>query len=178
MMVPVPSRSVCASLAMLFAASTVAQMDDVTISAEPLRDGIWMLTGRGGNMGLSVGEEATVLIDDQFAPLTDRIVAAIADITDRPVDYVLNTHWHDDHTGGNENFGAAGSLIVAHDRVRTRMVAGQTMGNGRVIEPAPPAALPVVTFNDALGLHVNGLTVRGLHAPAAHTDGDTIVHFQ
>jgi glyoxylase-like metal-dependent hydrolase (beta-lactamase superfamily II) len=163
---------------MLFAAPTVAQMDDVTISAEPLRDGIWMLTGRGGNMALSVGEEATVLIDEQFAPLTDRIVAAIADITDRPVDYVLNTHWHYDHTGGNENFGAAGSLIVAHDRVRTRMVAGQTMGNGRVIEPAPPAALPVVTFNDALGLHVNGLTVRGLHAPAAHTDGDTIVHFQ
>jgi len=170
-------RSFCAALSMSLASSALAQMDDVTISAEPLRDGIYMLRGRGGNMGLSVGEDATVLIDDQFAPLTERIVAAIAGITERPVDYVLNTHWHYDHTGGNENFGEAGSLIMAHDSVRTRMVAGQTMGNGRVIEPAPPAALPVVTFNDVLGLHVNGLTVRGLHAPAAHTDGDTIVHF-
>jgi glyoxylase-like metal-dependent hydrolase (beta-lactamase superfamily II) len=171
------ARFLCPSLGMLFAASTLAQMDDVTISAEPLRDGIYMLTGRGGNMGLSVGDDATVLIDDQFAPLTERIVAAIAEVTDRPVDYVLNTHWHYDHTGGNENFGEAGSLIMAHDNVRSRMVAGQTMGNGRVIEPAPPAALPVVTFNDSLGLHVNGHTVRGLHVSAAHTDGDTIVHF-
>ncbi|MEE4278727.1 MAG: MBL fold metallo-hydrolase [Halieaceae bacterium] len=164
--------------AALFATSSLAQMEDVVIEAQPLRDGIYMLTGAGGNMGLSVGDDATFLIDDQFAPLTDRIVAAIAKVSDRPVDYVLNTHWHYDHTGGNENFGKSGSLIMAHDNVRARMVAGQNMGNGRVIEPAVPAALPVVTFNDSLGLHVNGQTVRGIHVNPAHTDGDTIVHFQ
>ncbi|MEO1082287.1 MAG: MBL fold metallo-hydrolase [Pseudomonadota bacterium] len=153
------------------------EMDDVVIEAQALRDGIYMLTGRGGNIGLSVGEDATFIIDDQFAPLTEKIVAAIAKISDRPVDYVLNTHWHYDHTGGNENFGKSGSLILAHDNVRTRMVAGQTMGSGRVIEPAPDAALPVVTFNDELGLHVNGQTVRGIHVKAAHTDGDMIIHF-
>ncbi len=158
--------------------TAVAQMEDVVIEAQLVRDGVYMLTGSGGNMGLCVGDEATFLIDDQFAPLTPKIEAAIAEVSDRPVDYILNTHWHYDHTGGNENFGKKGSLILAHDNVRTRMIAGQTMGNGRVVEPAPPVALPVVTFNDELGLHVNGHTIRGLHLPAAHTDGDTIVRFR
>ena len=177
------TKGIIASLAtcclvQLAPGATAQDMDDVVIEAQALRDGIYMLTGRGGNIGLSVGDDATFIIDDQFAPLTEKIVAAIAEVSDRPVDYVLNTHWHYDHTGGNENFGERGSLIMAHDNVRTRMVAGQTMASGRVVEPAPDAALPVVTFNSELGLHVNGQTVRGIHVPAAHTDGDMIIHFE
>lgn len=164
----------------LFACSALAQdsMQDVEVEAQQVADGIYMLTGRGGNIGLSVGEDATFIVDDQFAPLTERIVAAIAEISDRPVDYVLNTHWHYDHTGGNENFGKRGALIMAHDNVHKRMEAGQTMVSGRVVEPAPPIALPVVTFNDALTLHTNGQTITGHHVHHAHTDGDTIVFFK
>ncbi len=153
-------------------------MADVVIEAQPVADGIYMLTGRGGNIGVSVGEDATFIIDDQFAPLTERIVAAIAEISDRPVDYVLNTHWHYDHTGGNENLGKAGALIMAHDHVHERMQAGQTLGTGRVVEPAPKAALPVVTFSETLTLHANGQTILGTHIANAHTDGDTIVFFR
>ena len=154
-------------------------MAGVEISVEEVADGLYMLTGRGGNIGLSAGDEATFIIDDQYAPLTDRIVAAIGTVTERPVDYVLNTHWHFDHTGGNENFGRRGALIMAHDNVRKRMKAGQVIeAFDRMIEPAPAVALPVVTFNDTLTLHANGYTIRGLHVPAAHTDGDTIVLFE
>lgn len=153
-------------------------MEDVTISVQPLRDGIYMLKGQGGNIGLSVGSDATFIVDDQFAPLTDKIVAAISGVSDRPVDYVINTHWHYDHTGGNENFGKRGALIMAHDNVHPRMRAGATLGSGRVVEPAPDIALPVVTFRDRLTLTVNNQTVRGVHVPTAHTDGDVIVFFE
>lgn len=174
------ARIASLSLAMLLplAPGAGAEMEDVVIEAQQIGEGIYMLTGQGGNIGLSVGADATFIIDDQFAPLTARIVEAIATVSDRPVDYVLNTHWHYDHTGGNENFGARGALIMAHDNVHKRMEAGQTMGTGRVVEPAPPVALPVITFNDALTLHVNGQTIKGIHIESAHTDGDTIVHFQ
>ena len=175
-----PIAPVAAALASLILApvSPRAQMDDVAIEVQPIRAGIYMLTGRGGNIGLSVGEDATFIVDDQFAPLTDKIVAAIAEVSDRPVDYVLNTHWHYDHTGGNENFGKRGALIMAHDNVHTRMQAGQTLGSGRVVAPAPRVALPIVTFNDTLTLRINGQTIRGMHIEAAHTDGDTLVHFR
>ena len=158
--------------------SLAQEMDDVEITAEKVADGIYMLLGRGGNIGLSVGNDATFIVDDQFAPLTEKIIAAIAEVSDRPVDYVLNTHWHYDHTGGNENFGERGALIMAHDNVHKRMEAGQTMPSGRVVEPAPDVALPVVTFNDTLTLRVNGQTIKGMHVHHAHTDGDTLVHFQ
>ena len=145
----------------------------------PVADGIYILTGRGGNIGLSIGDDATFIVDDQYAPLTDRIVAAIAEVTERPVDYVLNTHWHFDHTGGNENFGERGALIMAHDNVRKRMAAGQYMAAfDRQVEPAPDVALPVITFNDQLTLHANGQTIQGMHVHHAHTDGDTMVFFQ
>jgi glyoxylase-like metal-dependent hydrolase (beta-lactamase superfamily II) len=154
-------------------------MADVEIEVQEVGDGLYMLTGRGGNIGLSAGDDATFIIDDQYAPLTDRIVAAIGSVTERPVDYVLNTHWHFDHTGGNENFGTRGALIMAHDNVRKRMKAGQVIeAFGRSVDPAPAVALPVVTFNDRLTLHANGHTIRGLHVPAAHTDGDTMVFFE
>ncbi|MEM7764245.1 MAG: MBL fold metallo-hydrolase [Pseudomonadota bacterium] len=153
-------------------------MADVKIEAIDVRDGIYMLSGRGGNIGLATGPEATFIVDDQFAPLTERIIAAIAELTDRPVDYVLNTHWHFDHTGGNENLGKQGALIIAHDNVRTRMAAGQYVkAFDMQIEPAPRVALPVVTFDNTLTLHVNDATIRGIHVHHAHTDGDTLVHF-
>lgn len=164
---------------LVLATSSAAQnpMDGVEITIQPVADGLFMLTGRGGNLGLSVGKDATFLVDDQFAPLTDKIVEAVARVTARPIDYVLNTHWHFDHTGGNENLGDS-ALIIAHDNVHTRMKNGQFMEAFQMqIDPAPEVALPVVTFNDTLTLHVNDLTIRGFHTAHAHTDGDTIVHF-
>ena len=173
----VPFR-LCAGVALLaLSAMASAQYEEVVVDAEPVTAGIYLLTGRGGNIGLSVGEDATFIIDDQYAPLTDKIVAAIGAITDRPVDFVLNTHWHGDHSGGNENFGQAGALILAHDNVHKRMATGQSMATGREVPPAPAAALPVVTFNDTLTLHINGQSIRGLHVHNAHTDGDTILYF-
>ncbi|MFT4769717.1 MAG: cyclase [Glaciecola sp.] len=163
--------------ALLSSLTVLAQTEETQIQAEQVAKGIYMRTGRGGNIGLSAGEDATFIIDDQFAPLTDTIVTAIAAITDRPVDYALNTHWHGDHTGGNENFGKQGALIMAHAKVRSRMTEGCVAGE-RSIEPAPKVALPVVTFNDALSLHVNSQTIKGIHIHHAHTDGDVIVYFR
>ncbi|MEO0616479.1 MAG: MBL fold metallo-hydrolase [Pseudomonadota bacterium] len=168
------------TLALAAAQPAAAQnpMENVEITVLPVGDGLYMLMGRGGNLGLSVGDDATFLIDDQFAPLTDKIVAAVATVTDRPIDYVLNTHWHFDHTGGNENLGDS-TVIMAHDNVRKRMAEGQFLEAFQMqIDPAPEVALPVLTFNDTLTLHVNGLTIHGFHVEHAHTDGDTLVHFE
>jgi glyoxylase-like metal-dependent hydrolase (beta-lactamase superfamily II) len=137
-----------------------------------------MLMGAGGNMGLSVGEDATFLIDDQFGPLTAKIQAAIAAVTDKPAKFILNTHWHFDHTGGNENFGGTGAVIVAHENVRRRMSTDQFIEFMKTPVPASPhAALPVVTFAQGLTFHLNGDEMRVIHVPRAHTDGDAIVHF-
>src|SRR6056297_177614 len=153
-------------------------MADVEIGVTDLGDGLYLLTGRGGNMGLSVGEDATFLIDDQFAPLTPKIRAAIAELTDQPVKFVFNTHWHFDHVGGNENFGETGSVIVAHDNVRERMSKDQFLeAFNREVPASPPEALPVVTFNDRVTFHLNGETIRAFHTPHAHTDGDSVIHF-
>jgi glyoxylase-like metal-dependent hydrolase (beta-lactamase superfamily II) len=163
------------------AAPAVAQGQDfskVDIRSEQLASGVYMLTGAGGNIGLSVGEDAPFIVDDQFAPLTDKIVAAIRAITDKPVRFVVNTHWHGDHTGGNENFGKAGAVIVAHDNVRKRMSTEQFNEVFKSTTPASPrAALPVVTFAQSVTLHLNGDAVQVTHVPPAHTDGDSIVHF-
>jgi cyclase len=164
----------------LAAGSTVAQQDfsKVEIRATKLTETTYMLTGAGGNLGLSVGEDAVFLIDDQFAPLTDRINAAIAKITPKPVRFVLNTHWHFDHTGGNENYGRAGALIVAHENVRKRMSTDQFIEFLRMnTKPSPKPALPVVTFAGAMSFHINGEEIRAIHVPRAHTDGDAVVHF-
>jgi glyoxylase-like metal-dependent hydrolase (beta-lactamase superfamily II) len=137
-----------------------------------------MLTGAGGNIGLSVGEDAAFVIDDQFAPLTEKILAAVRKVTDKPVRFVINTHWHGDHTGGNENLGKAGAVILAHDNVRKRMSVEQFNRDLDRRSPASPkGALPVVTFSESATLHLNGDTVHLVHVPPAHTDGDSIVHF-
>jgi cyclase len=165
----------------LFALPAFAQQDfsKVEIRTEKLSDSVYMLVGAGGNLGLSVGEDAVFLVDDQFAPLTPKIEAAIAKITPQTVKFVLNTHWHGDHTGGNENLGKAGALIVAHENVRKRMsVENFIEFLGMKTQPDPRAALPVVTFTTDITFHLNGDEIFAQHAPRAHTDGDAIVHFR
>lgn len=145
----------------------------VEIKAEPLADGIAVLFGAGGNIGVSYGPDGTVLIDDQFAPLTGKINAAVKDLGAEPVKYVINTHWHGDHTGGNENLGQSGVLIMAHDHVRDRLIKGNDS-----TPPAAPEALPVVTYHDGIKLHLNGDEIRVQHMSHGHTDGDSVVFWK
>ncbi|MEP7067780.1 MAG: MBL fold metallo-hydrolase [Usitatibacter sp.] len=166
------------ALGMIGTAATAQDFSKVEIKTTRLGETTYMMEGAGGNLGLSVGDDAVFLVDDQFAPLSERISAAIAKITAKPVKFLLNTHWHYDHTGGNENFGKAGSIIVAHENVRKRMSSEQFIEFMRTTVPASPAAaLPMVTFASSVTFHVNGEEVRAVHVPRAHTDGDAIVHF-
>ncbi|NNC71578.1 MAG: MBL fold metallo-hydrolase [Sphingomonadaceae bacterium] len=168
-----------AAFALLLAGPALAQdnpMADVEIRAEQLAPGVAVLFGRGGNIGVSYGEDGTVLIDDQFAPLTARIQGAIGDLGADPVRFLINTHWHFDHSGGNENFGEAGALIMAHDNVRIRMTQGS---EGRfTVPPAPPVGLPVITYHDGIKLHLNGDTVHVVHMHDGHTDGDSVIWWE
>ncbi len=158
---------------------TAQDFDAVEIEATDLGGGIHMLTGQGGNIGVSVGSDGVVLIDDQFAPLSKKILAAVARISPGNVRFVLNTHWHGDHTGGNENLGLGGAVIVAHDNVRERMSVEQFMAAfGRRVPASPKAALPIVTFDQSMTLHFNGGEIHVFHVDPAHTDGDSIVHFR
>ncbi len=158
-----------------------AQQDDmsyVQIRVTQLTDNIYVLFGAGGNIGLSVGEDGAFLIDDQFAPLSEKITAAVATVTDEPISFLLNTHYHFDHTGGNENFGKAGTMIVAHENVYERMSTEQVISFfDKTIPPAPEAALPVITFTDEMTFHWNDDDINVFHAEIAHTDGDSIVYF-
>ena len=153
--------------------------DAVKIKSTKVAEGVYMLEGEGGNIGVSVGDDGVFLIDDQFAPLTQRIVDAVKAITDKPVRFLINTHYHGDHTGGNENLGKAGVVIVAHDNVYKRLAAGGVI---KLLKqnnpPAPRAALPVLTFTDKATLHYNGDDVVAHHIPPAHTDGDVFVQFK
>ncbi len=151
--------------------------DDVTIKVEKIAPGIAVLFGQGGNIGLSYGTDGNVLIDDQFAPLTPRILAAIATIDPDPVQFLINTHFHFDHTGGNENFAKTGAIIVAQDNVRVRMAQGSAV-LGNKIGPSPTGALPVVTFTRDMKIYRNGDTLNIFYAPHAHTDGDAIIQFE
>lgn len=167
--------------AALAAAPAAAQEQDfskVEIKTEAVAPGVHVLFGAGGNIGVSTGADATVLIDDQYSPLTPKILAAAGKLSDRPVRFVVNTHWHGDHTGGNENLGKAGVVIVAHDNVRTRMASDQFIAlMQRTIPASPAAALPVVTFSDATTLHLNGEAIKAVHVAPAHTDGDALILF-
>lgn len=154
-------------------------LENVEIETVPVAEGIYMLVGEGGNIGVSVGKDGAFLIDDQFAPLTEKIQAAVSGLGDTPIRFILNTHWHFDHTGGNENFGRGGVTIVAHDSVRERMSVEQFLSAfDRTIPASPPEALPIVTFNDTVTFYLNGNTIYTRHVPPAHTDGDSIIHFR
>ena len=164
------------------AVAATAQPPDISkveVTTQKLAEGLYMLQGAGGNIGLSVGEDAAFLVDDQYAPLTPKIKAAVAALTDKPVKFVLNTHWHGDHTGGNENLGAGGTLIVAHDNVRKRMSTDQFIAFfDEKVPPAPRVALPMVTFGENVTFHINGEEIHAFHVAPAHTDGDAAVHFR
>ena len=173
--------SVAALIMASLAAPVWAQQDFSAIEIEtiPVAGGVYMLVGAGGNIGLSVGDDGAFVVDDQFAPLNEKIMAAIAAVTDADVKFLVNTHFHGDHTGGNEAFGAAGAVIVAHENVRARMSTDQFREIfNQPIPASPSGALPIVTFSDEMTFHWNGDTIRAIHVAPAHTDGDTILHFQ
>jgi len=178
--------SVLAAAAMLLGQAASAQNQDfskVEIKVTKVSGNIYMLEGAGGNIAASVGEDGIVIVDDQFAPLANKIQAALKElkITDKPVRFVINTHYHGDHTGGNEPFANVGSTVIAHDNVRKRLETGGTAGNGGSIKmeqkAAPKPALPIITFEHEVTVHLNGEDIRALHFPSGHTDGDSIIFF-
>lgn len=161
-------------IALLVSAAAIAQEPDwgaVQIRTTGLGNGVYMLEGLGGNIGLSVGEDGVFMIDDQFAPLTPKILAAIAEVTDRRINFVINTHWHYDHVGGNEQLGIAGATIISHDNARLRMAAD---GPNQV----PLGGLPVITYSETTTFHYNGHEIHAFHPLPAHTDGDSVIQFR
>ncbi|NND15125.1 MAG: MBL fold metallo-hydrolase [Eudoraea sp.] len=151
--------------------------DTVEITSEKLTENIYVLYGAGGNMGLAVGDEYAYLIDDQFAPLSEKIQAAIAKITTKPLRFLINTHWHGDHVGGNKNFAEAGAIILANENVHKRMSTPQER-RGQMTEPSPYKALPQITYTDAVTLYLNeNQSMHIMHVNDSHTDGDSFVYF-
>jgi len=171
-------KSLAITLALLLAAPLASAQDrEVSIDATQLADGVWMLTGQGGNMLLVGGEGGSFLVDDQFAPLTEKIQAKIAELGVPAVEFVLNTHFHGDHTGGNENLGAAGAIVVAQEGVRERLqLTFSDEVFDRVVEAVAAGALPTITYGDAINFYRYGHDVHAFHVPHAHTDGDSFVH--
>ncbi|MBN7816115.1 MBL fold metallo-hydrolase [Algoriphagus pacificus] len=162
---------------LLFAGISKAQsgMENVTITSEQLAPNIYVLFGSGGNIGLAVGENYAYMIDDQFGQLSEKILAAVRKITDKPLKYVVNTHWHGDHTGGNENMAKQGAILVANDAVRKRMSMPR---NGETASTTPYLALPEITFTDEMTIHLDpNNTMMIFHMESAHTDGDSFIYF-
>lgn len=163
----------------VFTASAQAQTDfsKVQMKATKVAGNVYMLEGAGGNIGVSVGDDGLLIVDDQFAPLADKIRAALKGIADKKLKFILNTHWHGDHTGGNVVFGPE-ATIIAHDNVRKRLATEQksTVFN-TTTPPSPKEALPVITFDQSLSVHFNGEDIRAIHFPHGHTDGDSVIFF-
>jgi len=170
-------RTIAALVFVLAATAAFAQRDfsNVQIKATKVAGTVYMLTGAGGNIGVSAGDDGIVIIDDQFAPLAPKIREALKSISDKPIKFLINTHYHGDHTGGNEAFGGE-ATIIAHENVRKRLQSGSKFGP-RVTPPAPKAALPVITFNDRATVHANGEDIRAIHVQNGHTDGDSVIVF-
>jgi len=167
--------------AVVISTNTIAQrnFDDVEIESTELRNGLHMFKGAGGNIAVSVGVDGVLIVDDQFAEMTAKIDAAIAKLSDQGVRYVLNTHWHFDHSGGNQHYGSQGKTIIAHDNTYHRMSTDQVIEAFDMKVPASPKeALPVITFNDSATVHFNEMTVELVHIPNAHTDTDAFVNFK
>jgi glyoxylase-like metal-dependent hydrolase (beta-lactamase superfamily II) len=169
------------AIALSLAGAAIAQQQPdwnaIQVTAQPIKPGVAVLFGNGGNIGVSYGEDGTFIVDDQFAPLVPKIQAAIAGLGASPVKYLVNTHWHFDHAGGNEPFGNAGAIIVAQTRVRDRLAVGGTVA-GNNSPPAPKAALPVVTYDRGVTFHLNGDTIDVIHTGGGHTDGDSVIYWR
>ena len=175
-----PSITVLLAALFLVTSAVAQQRMDGDLTSTPVRGSVHVLVmPAAGNVGVSVGKDGVFMIDDQFAPMAPKISAAVARLTDKPVRYILNTHWHGDHSGGNATFGGQGIVIVAHDNVRTRMSAEHFNAFFKSTTPPSPAeALPVITFSDRITFHFNGDTIRVIHIPGAHTDGDAMFYFE
>ena len=174
-------RTTSALFALLvYPALAAAQnFDNIQIRTIPVTESIYMLQGSGGNIAVSIGDDGTFIVDDQFAPLTDKIVAAIAELTDNPVDFVVNSHWHYDHSDGNENFGRAGAYIVAQDNSRRRMETDQVLSGSNRPQPAyDEVGLPKITFFESMRFYYNNNTIDVIHTGPGHTDGDAQVYFR
>ena len=160
-------------------AAMPAPPPDVKIETVSIAPGIYMLVGRGGNIGLTVGTDGAAIIDDQFADMVPKIRAAVAMLSEKPVSFVINTHLHGDHTGGNDAFGKAGAVIIAHENVRKRLGAAQVNPTtNQTIDPRAREALPVLTFADTATLHFNDEDLEFTHLPNAHTETDIVVRFR
>jgi glyoxylase-like metal-dependent hydrolase (beta-lactamase superfamily II) len=152
--------------------------DKVAIKTTDLGNRIYALEGEGGNITVAVGDDGAIVVDSQFAPLYNKIKAAIAALTSKPVRYLIITHFHRDHTGGAEAFGKDGAVIVAHESVKTHMAAGTRNGlTGNMVPPAPAIALPKETYKDAMTVRLQGRSAELRYSAAVHTDGDTYVYF-
>jgi len=171
-------QSLMFSCLLLASAALLAQEETVEYQAHTLSDTLTMLIGRGGNVAISAGDEGIYVIDDQFPNIADQLLAQIRKISDQPIRFVINTHYHADHTGGNEVLSGQGAVIIAHDNIRRRMSTEQfnQFWNGST-PAATSAALPVITFSDNVTLHLNGESTTAYHVPRGHTDGDAIIHF-
>jgi len=167
-----------AALVVLAASQTAFGQTDwskVEIKSTKVNGNIYMLQGSGGNIGVSVGADGILIVDDQYAPLADKIKAALKTLGEGKLKFILNTHWHGDHTGGNAAFSSEGS-IIAHTNVRKRLAEGMSI-TGRTVQPASKEALPIITFDQSVSVHFNGEEIRALHLPRGHTDGDAVIFF-
>ena len=155
-----------------------AQFENVIINTTKLTDSIYMLKGSGGNIIVSAGQDGVFMVDDQFAPLTEKIKETISKITDQPIKFVINTHLHPDHVGGNENIGELGAIIISHDNVRKRLSTEQFQEFfNRTVPPVSEKGLPIITFSDNMTIFQNGDEIKIIHVDNGHTDGDSIVYF-
>ncbi|MFL6576499.1 MAG: MBL fold metallo-hydrolase [Povalibacter sp.] len=166
---------------LLLASGTIASAQDfekITVRTVPVRGNIHMLQAEGGNIAVSAGNDGTLIVDDEYEPMTQKLRTAISALSDHPVNFVINTHWHNDHTGGNEALGLAGAIIIAHENSRKRMASDQIMSLYGPQKAYKPEGLPKITFSDSMRLHYNDDVIDVIHVGPAHTDSDAVVFFR
>lgn len=163
---------------MAFTAQLALAEDDPSVNVTPIKGALYLMQGSGGNVLASVGDDGVLLVDSDYAAYAPAHDKALDALSSEPARFLLNTHWHNDHTGGNEYWGMRNSIVVAHENILKRMSTRQEIkALGKVVEPSPAPALPVVTYGDSLALHFNGDDIEVQHFPTGHTDGDSIVFF-